>query len=34
MNMLCVPAERDLTVIDLERIDPQNWRSPMKPIGA
>jgi FkbM family methyltransferase len=33
MNMLCVPVERDLTVIDLEPIDPQNWRSPIKPIG-
>jgi FkbM family methyltransferase len=33
MNMLCVPAERNMTVIDLEPIDPQNWRSPMKPIG-
>jgi len=33
MNMLCVPVERNLTVIDLEPIDPQNWRSPMKPIG-
>jgi FkbM family methyltransferase len=32
MNMLCVPAERDLTVVDMERIDPQNWRSPLKAI--
>ncbi len=34
MNMLCVPAERRLTVTDMERIDPQNWRSPLTPIGA
>jgi len=33
MNMLCAPAERNLTVTDMERIDPQNWRSPIKPIG-
>lgn len=34
LNMLCVPAERDLTVTDMERIDPVNWRSPLKPVGA
>jgi len=34
MNMLCVPAERNLTVTDMERIDPQNWRSPLTPIGG
>jgi FkbM family methyltransferase len=34
MNMLCVPAERDLAVVDMERIDPRNWRSPLTPIGA
>jgi FkbM family methyltransferase len=33
LNMLCVPAERDMTVIDMQRIDPQNWRSPLTPIG-
>jgi len=33
MNMLCVPAERNLVVTDMERIDPQNWRSPLQPIG-
>jgi len=34
LNMLCVPAERNMTVTDMERIDPQNWRSPLRPIGG
>jgi FkbM family methyltransferase len=34
LNMLCVPAEQDLTVTAMERIDPLNWRSPLTPIGS
>jgi FkbM family methyltransferase len=33
MNMLCTPNERNLTVTNMERIDPQNWRSPIPPMG-
>ena len=33
-DMLCVPAEHDLTVTDMERIDPLNWRSPLAPGNA
>jgi len=28
INMLCLPAEREMIVRNYERIDPQNWRSP------
>jgi hypothetical protein len=34
LNMLCLPKEPAMTVIDLERIDPANWRSPVRPLGA
>jgi FkbM family methyltransferase len=28
INMICLPAERQIIVQDHERIDPRNWRSP------
>ena len=34
LNMLCLPKELAMTVTDLERIDPANWRSPVRPLGA
>jgi FkbM family methyltransferase len=34
LNMFCAPRERGLTVARFERIDPINWVSPLKPIGA
>jgi hypothetical protein len=27
--MLCIPAERETVVRDLEYIDSENWRSPI-----
>jgi len=34
LNMFCPPKERGLQVTGFERIDPTNWTSPIKPIGA
>ena len=34
LNMLCLPKESPIGVTGFERIDPANWRSPLKPIGA
>jgi FkbM family methyltransferase len=34
LNMFCAPRERGLNVARFERIDPINWTSPLKPIGA
>lgn len=34
LNMFCSPRERGLTVTGFEQIDPLNWTSPVKPIGA
>jgi FkbM family methyltransferase len=34
LNMLCMPTESSLAISGFERIDPQNWRSPVPPIGA
>jgi FkbM family methyltransferase len=33
LNMFCAPRERGLTATGFERIDPDNWRSPIPPIG-
>ena len=32
LNMLCVPGDRPISVGGLEKIDPANWRSPLKPL--
>jgi FkbM family methyltransferase len=34
LNMLCLPAESSIAVTGFERIDPANWRSPIKPLGG
>jgi FkbM family methyltransferase len=34
LNMLCMPQESSVSVTGFERIDPANWRSPIKPIGG
>jgi FkbM family methyltransferase len=34
LNMLCLPKESSVSVTGFERIDPTDWRSPVRPIGA
>lgn len=34
LNMFCAPREQGLQVTRFARIDPINWASPLKPIGA
>jgi FkbM family methyltransferase len=34
LNMFCAPREKGLEVQSFEPIDPTNWVSPVKPIGA
>ncbi len=34
LNMLCLPKESPVSVTGFERIDPTDWRSPVRPIGA